>query len=103
MTQLEKVKVTVLKRFEPSEMFKKSPATPVGSLKACDIFKDGQEFIVEDLEKPKGFCKTAWISIFADVRLLAFGGNLPYYKEKGTAINACVDGLRPVIFKLERI
>ncbi|HJX23951.1 MAG TPA: hypothetical protein VJ574_06065 [Candidatus Bathyarchaeia archaeon] len=53
-------------------MFKKSPATPVGSLKACDIFKDGQEFIVEDLEKPKGFCKTAWISIFADVRLLAF-------------------------------
>jgi len=100
---MAKVKVSVLRRFEPSEVFKKSPATPVRSLTACDLFKDGQEFIVESLEKPKDFCNTAWISIFSDLRLLAFGGNLPYYKEKGTAINACVDGLRPVIFKLERI
>ena len=103
MVKLEKVKVTVLRRLEPSEVFKKSPATPVSSLGACDVFRDGQEFIVEDLGKPKGFCNTAWVSIFADLRLLAFGGNLPYYKEKGIAINACVDGLRPVIFKLERI
>ena len=103
LVKFDKVKVTILRRFEPSEVFKRSPATPVASLTACDVFKDGQEFIVEDLEKPKGFCNTAWISIFADLRLLAFGGNLPYYKEKGTAINACVDGLRPVIFKLERI
>ena len=103
MVKMEKVKVTVLRRFEPSEVFKKSPATPVSSFKACDLFKDGQEFIVEDLGKPKGFCNTAWISIFADLRLLAFGGNLPYYKENGVAINACVDGLRPVIFKLERV
>ena len=92
-----------MRRFEPSEVFKKSPATPVSSLGARDVFRDGQEFIVEDLGKPKGFCNTAWVSIFADLRLLAFGGNLPYYKEKGIAINACVDGLRPVIFKLERI
>jgi uncharacterized repeat protein (TIGR04076 family) len=103
LAKMEKVRVTVLRRFEPSEVFKKSPATPVNPLGACDRFKDDQEFVIENLEKPEGFCNTAWISIQNDVRLLAFGGNLPYYKEKGLAINACVDGLRPVIFKLERI
>ena len=73
MVKLEKVKVTVMRRFEPSEVFKKSPATPVSSLGACDVFRNGQEFIVEDLAKPKGFCNTAWVSIFADLRLLACG------------------------------
>jgi len=34
---------------------------------------------------------------------LAFGGDFPWFKEKGIAISCCSDGLRPVVFKLERI
>jgi uncharacterized repeat protein (TIGR04076 family) len=104
MVTLNKVKITVLKRFSSSEVFKKSPVTPVSPLGACELFREGQEFIVgEDLKMPEGFCTSAWVSIYGNVRLLGFGGDLPWFQEKGVAVNCCIDGLRPVIFKLERI
>jgi uncharacterized repeat protein (TIGR04076 family) len=103
MVELHKVKITVLKRFHPSEVFEKSPVTPAEPLEACNLFRDGQEFIVNSLEMPKGFCGSAWVSIYGNVRLLSFGADLPWFKEKGVAVNCCIDGLRPVIFKLERI
>jgi len=104
MVQMNKVRITVLKRYSPSEVFKKTPVTPVTPFGACELFKDGQEFTVnEDLRVPEGFCTSAWVSLYSNIRLLSFGGNLPWFKEKGIAINCCIDGLRPVIFKLERI
>jgi len=104
MAERHKVKITVLKRFSPSEVFKTSPVTPVAPEGACELFRDDQEFIVgEDLKMPESFCTSAWVSIYSNVRLLGFGGNLPWFKEKGVAVNCCIDGLRPVVFKLERI
>lgn len=103
MVEINKVKITVLKRFSPSEVFESSPVTPTEPLEACELYEDGQEFIVEDLKMPEGFCGAAWHAIYGNLRTLAFGGDLPWYKEKGTAVNCCIDGLRPVIFKLERI
>ncbi len=104
MTERNKVKITVLRRFKPSEVFKTSPVTPVNPPEACGRYIDGQEFIVfEDLRMPEGFCASAWNSIYCNIKILSFGGNLPWFKEKGVTINCCIDGLRPVIFKLERI
>jgi len=104
MVQRNNVKITVLRRFSPSEVFDKSPVTPTNPLEACELFRDGQEFIVgEDGEMPTGFCTSAWHTIFSNVRTLAFGGNLPWFKEKGVAVSCCSDGLRPVVFKLERM
>ncbi len=103
MAKRHKVKITVLKRLNPSEVFKKSPATPIEPLGPCKLFTDGQEFVVEAGRTPEGFCTSAWHTIYGNVKTLGFGGNLPWYKEKGIAINCCTDGLRPVIFKLERI
>ena len=103
MVELRKVKITVLKRFNPSEVFETSPVTPVAPLEACELFRDGQEFIVENLGMPEDFCTSAWVSIYCNVRILSFGGDLPWFKEKGVSVNCCIDGLRPVIFKLERI
>jgi uncharacterized repeat protein (TIGR04076 family) len=103
MVKLHKVRITVLRRFDPSEVFAKSPVTTVAPMEECGVFKDGQEFIVDGMNMPDGFCNSAWVSIYSNVRLLGYGGNLPWYKEKGVAINCCIDGLRPVIFKLERI
>lgn len=102
MVELHNVKITVLKRFHPSEVFEESPATSHAT-EACSLFKDGQEFVVKNLEMPEGFCTSAWVSMYGNVRLLSFGGDLPWIKEKGVAVNCCIDGLRPVIFKLERI
>jgi uncharacterized repeat protein (TIGR04076 family) len=104
MVELYKVKITVLRRFHPSEVFERSPVTPVHQhFEACGLFRDGQEFIVEDLKMPEGFCTSAWVSMYGNIQLLSFGGDLPWFKEKGVAVNCCIDGLRPVIFKLERI
>ena len=103
MVKLHKVKISVLKRFSPPEVFTKNPVTPATPMGACELFKEGQEFIVEDLKMPKGFCTSAWVAIYSNVRVLGFGGSLPWFKEKGVAVNCCTDGLRPVIFKLERI
>jgi uncharacterized repeat protein (TIGR04076 family) len=100
----KKVKITVLKRCRPSEIFERRPVTPVQEhFEACRIFEDGQEFILDGPRMPEGFCASAWAAIYGNVRLLSFGGDLPWFKEKGVAINCCIDGLRPVIFKLERI
>jgi uncharacterized repeat protein (TIGR04076 family) len=96
------VKITVVRRFSPDEVFTELPITPTGEMGACDLFRDGQEFVVED-EMPKGFCASAWASIYPNLRLLALGGNVPGYEEQGVAFSPCLDGLRPVIFKLERI
>lgn len=104
MVERHRVKITVLKRFSPSEVFEISSVTPVKLLKACKLFGDGQEFVVDkEVRMPEGFCSSAWHSIYCSVRTLAFGGNMPWFKEKGVAINCCIDGLRPVVFKLERI
>ena len=102
MVKLYSVKVTVLKRFHPSEVFEKSPVT-AHAREACGVFRDGQEFVVESLRMPEGFCTSAWVSMYPNIRLLSFGGDLPWIKEKGVAINCCTDGLRPVVFKLERV
>lgn len=67
------------------------------------MLEDGQEFIVENMSIPKNFCNTAWLSIYSIVRLLSFGFDLPWFKEKGVAVNSCTDGFRPVVFNLERV
>ena len=102
LVELSNVKITVLRRFHPSEVFDKSPVTS-HAREACTLLKDGQEFIVENLEMPKGFCSSAWVSMYGTIQILSFGGDLPWIKEKGVAISCCLDGLRPVIFRLERV
>ncbi len=104
MENIHEVKVTVLKRFHPSDVFEKSPVTPVEPLGACEAFTDGQTFTSKGGVMPKEFpCTTAWVALYPYVRVLSFGGDMPWFKEEGVSITCCPDGLRPVIFKIERI
>lgn len=101
---MHKVKITVLKRLHPADIFEKNPATPSEPLNECGLFTDGQEFTSTGGSIPDGFpCPAAWNALYPAVRVLTFGGNYPWFKEKGVSINCCPDGLRPVIFKLERV
>jgi uncharacterized repeat protein (TIGR04076 family) len=52
---------------------------------------------------PEGFCETAWRNFYHNIRTLGYGGNLPFFEETNLAINCCTDGMRPVIFKIERV
>ena len=99
-----KLKITVLKRQDPKDLFDEYPVKERDWFVPCEIYKDGQEIIVEEnLAMPEGFCGSAWQTIYPNVRTLSFGGNLPFFEEKGVAITCCSDGMRPVIFKIERI
>lgn len=100
---MKKCKITVLKRNFEEELAKEYG---VEGLTACPLLKEGQEFYA-DWECPKGFCNEAWKAIYQYVFALSHcADDLFYYgdwiKEKGVAICSCNDGLRPVIFKIER-
>jgi uncharacterized repeat protein (TIGR04076 family) len=101
VNQTSKVKITVLKRFHPEEVFKDPPVkAKYGG--PCALFKEGQTFHVGDT-MPSGFCPYAWDAIFYAIITLRSNGNFSeWYEEPGTAVVCCTDGLRPVIFKLER-
>ena len=95
------IKITVLKRFDTKEVFKDPPVKAKYS-GPCPIFEEGQVFYVDD-SLQSGFCPYALDSIFLAVIALKSNGNFSeWYDEPGVAVGCCPDGLRPVIFKLER-
>lgn len=101
---MKKVRITVLKT-----TFDKDLAGEYGvdGLGPCPMMSVGQEFYA-DYAKPNKFCDEAWKAVYQYVFALAHGSGdeLFYYgdwiKTPGVAICSCNDGLRPVIFKLER-
>ena len=70
----------------------------------CFVFDEGDVFISEDWpSKPEGFCERAWPNIQHEVSMVMYGAAAPWIEDPGYAITCCNDGLRPVIFKVERI
>lgn len=70
----------------------------------CPVFHARQEFLLDDpWQMPEGFCSTAWGDIFKNVQTISLGGDFPSTQRPGVNISCCVDGVRPVIFKIERI
>jgi len=97
-----RTKVTVLKRFDTKEVFKEPPVKAKYS-GPCPVFKEGQVLYVDGVTMPSGFCPYAWDAIFWAVITLKSNGNFSeWYDEPGVAVVCCTDGLRPVVFKLER-
>ncbi|UCD44260.1 MAG: TIGR04076 family protein [Candidatus Bathyarchaeota archaeon] len=103
MSGRNKLKITVLKRQDPAEIFETLPVAKKDWMVPCGVYEDGQEFVVENMRMPEGFCGSAWQTIYPNVRTLGYGGNLPYFDEEGVSVTCCADGMRPVIFKIERI
>jgi uncharacterized repeat protein (TIGR04076 family) len=95
------VRITVLKKVRTGEVLKEYGVSTVEA--ECPAMKEGVEYISTAGKIPQGFCGWAWADIQRDIAVLAFGGDFPWIKKKGTMISCCTDGLRPVIFKLERV
>lgn len=100
----KKVKVTVVRKVDmrtihPGEdMGKQDWLEPV-----CPEFNVGDEFIVGGGGCPQGFCQGAFVDIFRYISGLRAGANYHWMKTRGTMVACCADGLRPVVFKLERM
>ena len=100
---MKKCKITVIKSHFDEELAKEYGAPGIGK---CAIHKEGQVFYA-DYTKPDDFCDEAWNAIHQYVFALSHGSEIFYSGEwvnkAGIAINSCNDGLRPVIFKIERM
>ena len=99
---MKRCRITVLKRYFDEELAKEYGSKGIGK---CPMLKEGQIFYA-DYAKPDGFCDEAWKAIYQYVFALAHGSGQFYYgdwiEKPGVAICSCNDGLRPVIFKVER-
>lgn len=72
----------------------------------CPYYQEGQEFTVQHLgERPEGFfCDWAWNDIHKILFSLQLGGDFSNWMKKGnTFIACCTDGIKPVVFKIERL
>jgi len=100
---MKKCKISVLKCSFNEDLAKEycgREATP------CQLFEVGQEFIVEGLNQPADFeCGGAWQDIHKSLLSIGFDAHLfpGWMKDDKTIISCCTDGIRPVIFKIERL
>ena len=97
----DQVRITVLKRELYKDLIKEYSSNP--ETEQCPRYKDGQEFILETKDMPAGFCSWAWADIQRDVAAVFHGASFPWIERKSMIISCCTDGLRPVVFKIEKI
>jgi uncharacterized repeat protein (TIGR04076 family) len=101
---MPKCKITVVKRMVNPDLVDEYMEEGQKSYEPCDRFEDGQELVVDEWSQvPDGFCAHAWADIHKEVALLLNGGSYQPWVKEGTKIACCTYGLRPVVFKMQRI
>ena len=100
-------KITVLKKMINEDLAEQYCLKKTG---VCDAFEIGQEFLAKYPQKePDGFpCSGAWSAISDFVFVFLSGGHFgpsswKWMKDEHTMIACCPDGVRPVVFKIERV
>jgi uncharacterized repeat protein (TIGR04076 family) len=98
---LPNIKITVLKRLFFEDLCSEYRC---GGNEICPLFTDGQEFITKTYDPPENFCAWAWDDLYKYFAVLKQNGSFaPDMKDEDAVIACCTDGVRPVIFKLERV
>ena len=101
---MSKVKISVIRKFSPKEVLGHEFIRPNGNpIVPCGI-QVGEVYVVDETgNMPEGFCHHAWFGLYKNVSVLRNGGGFPNWTGENMIFTACPDGIRPVIFKLERI
>ena len=95
------LKITVVKRMYNQDLAE-AHCGPGASI--CTAFEEGQEFVLEGLVQPVGFCGWAWGDLQKVLLALRQKGSFsPWMKRDNNIIACCTDGIRPVVFNVERI
>ncbi|UCD45023.1 MAG: TIGR04076 family protein [Candidatus Bathyarchaeota archaeon] len=101
---MSRIRITVVRAFSTEELFSEdAPGTMEGYAHVCPNHHPGQEFVTDSVGCPEGFCSWAYADIRRDINHILRDGDYGWIGRKGVAFSACTDGLRPVVFKLERI
>lgn len=97
-----KIRITVKRMACYSDLIEKYE-NPIKN--PCNM-KLNQEFILNDLLKPKDMCDSAWETMYPFIKDL-FNGKNNFYdgwmKDKNSALISCNDGFRPVSFLIKVI
>lgn len=107
MNMTKKCKITVLRREYYQDLADQYLANP--DTGKCKLFHEGQEFIVDMdtyVHMLRGeFCSEAWDCISHYVYAAIQGGSIMkgWTNDEKIMIACCSDGVRPVIFKIERM
>ncbi|MFX0061884.1 MAG: TIGR04076 family protein [Candidatus Hermodarchaeota archaeon] len=103
LPKIPKIKITVIKKYRPEEVFghEMRQSSSGEKIPPCQFFEEGQEFITNSFTRPEEFCGWAWRDL--TVRFTKFDLVDEDWPEPGMTYVACGDGLRPVIFKLEKL
>ncbi|MFC2079473.1 TIGR04076 family protein [Candidatus Bipolaricaulota bacterium] len=97
------VRVAVVRRFLHKDLIAELVDEHT-TIERCPVFADGQEFVFDDWPtKPEGFCDMAWQAIYTGATLCWFDADLATITVPNTWIACCPDGLRPVVFTVERV
>ncbi len=97
-------RITVLKRMFNQDLAETYRRPDIKTM-PCKFFQEGQEFVVEDLgHRPANFaCDWAWNDIQKAWMSIQLGGDFGrWMRNPDTFIVCCTDGIKPVVFKLER-
>jgi len=103
---MTKVKITVIKKLNTKDLYGENSPAAASEPTECEMLNIGQEFIIDTAsveECPPGLCSWAFADIHRDVMHILYGGDFPWMKDKGVVISCCTDGLKPAIFRIERI
>lgn len=99
---MKKCRITVMRAARYADLIEKYENPIVNT---CDMH-EGDVFIANGWEKPKGLCQSAWDSMSPFVFALAHGGKDLYngwMKNEKSAMISCNDGFRPVSFLIETL
>ncbi len=102
--KLRKVKISVIEVTFNKERAEKYAPEGYGS---CELHSVGQVFYSNGWQKPTGLCDNAWNCMRDYVLAISQGagyiyGDGGFTNKEGMVIVSCNDGIRPVIFKVEK-
>jgi len=103
---MTRLRITVLERTfnrEIAESYGSDAFKTGDSFGPCPRFEDGQGFLWDGAAPPPGFCPRAWADIHGEIRMVQSGGAHDFLKRPHAAISCCTDGIRPVVFRIERV
>jgi len=102
---MTKIKITVMRVLTFEDVFGDDVPEyfPPSISSQCGGHKPGEVFIREGTNCPEGFCNWAYSDIQKEIVHVYYGGDNPWIDEPGVGYAACTDGMRPVLFRIERV
>ena len=64
--------------------------------------KVGEEWVLKT-KTPEGICFSAFQTLLPEIRVLMFGGSVPWSDDQDRVTIACCDAENPVVFVLRRL